>query len=74
MSGNCATDKPCRGEQVNPASGFEVADLPCCSNDIQLSLCTEGCLVERAMLIPASGQAIFRVPQEDGFNFGSFAR
>jgi hypothetical protein len=74
MSENHATDKPCRGEQVNPASGFEVAELPCCTNDIGLSFWTKRPLTERAMPIPSSGLAIFRVPQEDGFQFGRFAR
>jgi hypothetical protein len=60
--------------QVNPASGIGVADLRCCTKEIRLSLWTERPLGGRAMPIPPSGQAIFCVPQEDGFKFGTIAR
>jgi hypothetical protein len=41
MHRSFATGKPSRGEQANPASRFEVADLPYSANDMQLSLWTE---------------------------------
>jgi hypothetical protein len=74
MHRSFATDKPSRGEQANPASGFEAADLLCCGNDIQLNLSTERPFWEKAMPIPPFGHRIFGVPQEDGFKFRSFAR
>jgi hypothetical protein len=74
MHRNDATHNPFGGEQVNPALGFEVADLPCCTSVMQLGLWTERPLSECAMPIPPSGQGIFCVPQEDEFKFGTSAR